>query len=433
MVAAGHGRGGYWSIPDGRGREAAAGACRGADRARVRTRRGHGGFVRESAGRVGLLIALLGCASVPAPVGAAPDSLAVVAPGSDVREPAGAAPADTARSPGPGHWFYRGLPYGSESLVNPLRMVLDCGFGILTFDTRSNRIDDVNYERGWHRVWADLADPARAIEVEGWGSWIQREVLPVSTSRQTAQYWPNYTLHLVGGGMGYTMLSEWYAQRGVAHPHGCAIGTMAVGHLLNEVVENDRSPGPNTDALTDLYLFDPFSIVLFSYEGVNGFFSRRLHMRYWPGQAALDPRLGTLEDGGQNYSIKLAIPRSDHWSLFYYFGNHGELGLSYTKANGSAFSFGAGLRAKGLVDIGGNVLTADLVPSAGFFYDRDGSLLFSVSAANTSRYRVRVNAYPGLLRVGGRTAGLFALWNRDDQVVVGLTVPWLPVGAAGRW
>ena len=388
--------------------------------------------MRHAAGLAGLAIALLGCAGGTAGAEPAADSLGVVAPAGRVREPAGAAPDRVARPPGPGHWFYDGLPYGSESLVDPLRVVLDCGYGVLQFDNRSNRLDDVNYERGWHRVWADLANPARAIEVGGWGDWIQREVLPVSTSKRSAQYWPNYTLHLVGGGTVYTMLSEWYARRGVPHPRLFAIGTMAVSHMLNEVVENDHSPGPNTDAITDLYLFDPMAIVLFSHEGVNGFFSRRLHMRYWPGQAALDPRLGAIENGGQNYSIKLAIPRSDRWSLFYYFGNHGELGLSYRRPNGSAFSVGAGLQTRALVDAGDNAQTADLVPAAGFFYDRDGSLLFSVTAANTSRYRVRVNAYPGLLRVQGRTVGLFAMLDRHDEVVAGLIVPWLSLGAAGR-
>ena len=388
--------------------------------------------MRGAAGLAVSLIAMLGCVPLAARAGAPPDS-ARVAGAAAVAAPASGAPEDAAPGPGPGHWFYRGLPYGSESMVHPLRLILDGGFGILQFDNRSNRLDDVDYRGGWHRVWTDLLHPARAIEVGGWSDWLEREVLPFSANKRDAQYWPNYTLHLIGGGMTYEMLHEWYAQRGAAHPRGYAIGTMAVSHLLNEVVENDRRPGPTTDALTDLYIFDPMSIVLFSHEGVNGFFSRRLHLRDWSNQPGIDPRTGAIENQGQNYSIKVAIPRADRWSFFYYFGNHGEGGLTYTKPNGSAFSLGAGLQTKALVEIGNNAQTADLVPSYGFFYDRNGSLMFSVTGAKSSRYKVRVNAYPGLLRVRGRTAGLFAMWSRDDDIVAGLTVPWLPVGAAGTW
>ena len=317
-------------------------------------------------------------------------------------------------------------------MTHPLRLIVDGGFGIMQFDSRSNRLDDVDFERGWNRVWDDMTNPARAIEQGGWWDWIQREVLPFSANKRDAQYWPNYTLHLIGGGMTYVMVREWYGQHAVAHPTACAVGTMAVYHVLNEVVENDRRAGPTTDALSDLYLFDPASILLFSHEGVCGFFSRRLHMRDWSSQPCIDPVTGAIENQGQNYSMKLAMPRSERWSFFYYFGNHGEGGLTYTRPDGSAFSLGAGFQAKALREIGDNAQTADLVPSYGFFYDRHGSLLFSVTGAKTSRYRVKVNAYPGLLRVRGHTAGLFLAWNRAGETVAGVTVPIVPVGVAGR-
>ena len=373
--------------------------------------------------------ALPAAAGAPAP--ASVDTL-VAEPALTAPVPAPVPATAPAPEPGPGRWFYQGLPYGSDAMTHPLRLIIDGGFGIMQFDSRSNRLDDVDWERGWNRVRDDMTDPARAIEVGGWWDWVQREVLPFSANKEDAQYWPNYTLHLVGGGMTYVMVREWYAHHAVPHPTALAVGTMTVYHVLNEVVENDRRPGPTTDALSDLYLFDPASILLFSHEGVCGFFSRRLHMRDWSSQPCLDPVTGALENQGQNYSLKLAIPRSDHWSLFYYFGNHGEGGLTYTRPDGSAFSLGAGFQAKALREIGDNVQTADLVPSYGFFYDRHGSLLFSVTGAKTSRYAVKVNVYPGLLKVRGRTAGLFVAWNRDGAVVAGLTVPIVPVGVAGR-
>ncbi len=367
------------------------------------------------------LVALLAMGSLLAP--AAPQ--AQTADGS----PATAAPETLATGP----WYYRGRPYGSESLVHPLRLILDGGFGILQFDNRDNHLGSVDFDRGWNRVWIDLRHPVRAIEVDGWSDFIQREVLPVSVSRKSAQYWPNYTLHVVGGGMSYAMMGEWYDQHGFGHPRWWAGGTMAVYHLLNEVVENDDRAGPTTDAISDLYLFDPAGILLFSHDGVNRFFSGTLHLRDWSTQPAIDPIAHTIENQGQNYAIKLALPRSEHWSLFYYFGNHGEAGLSYRRTDGRAYSFAAGLRAKALVDLGADARTAELVPSYGFFYDREGSLLFSVTSATSSRYSLRVNVYPGLLRVGGHTVGLFALWDRhDEDLVLGFHLPWAPLGGAGR-
>jgi hypothetical protein len=375
---------------------------------------------------VWLVVALL--CGVPGTAGAepAPDSLRAVT----VQD---ASPVGSTASPAPERWFYNGLPYGSESLVHPLRLIYNGGFGTLQFDRSSNRLGDVNFPSGWHRVWADLGNPGRAIRaVGGWGELLSHEVVPFTTDPNGGQYWPNYTLHLVGGGMSFTMMREWYEMHGVAHPRWCAGGTMAAYHLLNEFVENDDCSGPTVDAIADVYLFNPVGVLLFSHDGVNRFFSRRLHLRDWSTQPAITPGAWTAENQGQNFSIKVGLPRSDRWSAFYYFGNHGEVGLSYTRPNGSAFSAGAGLQASALKDIDKGMRTVDLVPSFGFFYDRNGSLLFSVTSATSSRYGVRVNAYPGLLKAWGRTAGLFALWDRDDRIILGIHLREFPIGLASR-
>lgn len=359
-----------------------------------------------------------------------------VSPAGDPPPAVLGASALTAPPPADGHsgpWFYRGLPYGSEALVHPVRLILNGGFGILQFDNRSNRLGDVDFAAGWDRVWTDVGNPQRAIGVEGWEAFVRREVLPVSTNTKDAQYWPNYTLHLVGGGMSYVMMREWYEQHGYGRPQFAAGATLAAYHILNEVVENDHRPGPTTDAIADLLIFDPAGIALFSNDGVARFFGKRLNMRDWSGQPAIDPVTGAIENQGQNFSIKVALPRTDRWSFFYYFGNHGEAGLTYTRPNGSAFSAGAGFRAKSLVERGPASQTVDLVPSYGFFYDRNGSLMFSVTGANTSRYVVRVNAYPGLLKVGGWTAGVFALIGRDGDTVLGIHTTRFPIGLAGRF
>lgn len=328
-------------------------------------------------------------------------------------------------------WFYHQLPYGSDALVHPLRLIINGGFGILQFDNRDNRLGSVDFENGWRAVTRNVRHPVRAIEAAGWWDFLQREVIPISINTNKAQYWPNYTLHLIGGGMSYTMMREWYQAQGYPRPKLWAGTTLAAYHLLNEVVENDTQLGATTDPVADLFLFDPASILLFSNEGVNAFFSRRLHLSDWSGQPAIDPEKGTIENHGQNFSIKVGVPRTSSWSFFYYFGNHGEGGLSYRRGS-SAYSLAVGMRARELVDLEDNTRTTRLAPSVGFFYDRNGSLLFSAQWANTTRYRLKVNAYPGLLRVGAFSPGLFVNANKHDEVLLGVMISAIPIGLSTR-
>jgi hypothetical protein len=338
----------------------------------------------------------------------------------------------TDQSTPPEGWFYHQLPYGSDALVHPARLILNGGFGILQFDNRDNRLGSVDFERGWSVVSTNLRHPVRAIESEGWWEFFQREVIPISVNAKRAQYWPNYTLHLIGGGMSYTMMREWYQAHGYRRPRVWAGATLGVYHMLNEVVENDTQRGPTTDPVADLYLFDPASILLFSHESVNAFFSRRLHLSDWSAQPALDPQRGTIENHGQHFSIKVGLPHVQYWSFFYYFGNHGEGGLSYRRENGSAYSVAVGMRARKLVDLDDDTRTTELAPSLGLFYDRNGSLLFSAQWANTSRYRLRVNAYPGLLSIGRFSPGLFLDANKHNEVLAGVTITAIPIGLSAR-
>ena len=329
-------------------------------------------------------------------------------------------------------WFYSRLPYGSESLVHPLRFVFNGGLGALTFDQRSNRLADVDFAHGWHRLWGDMRSPLTTIRETGWNEFLETEILPVSVSRKSGQYWPNYTLHLIGGGMSSVMMREWFEQNGWHHAALASGVTLGAYHVLNETVEASTRTALSTDAVADLMVFDPLGVWLFSHEGVDGFFSRRMHLRDWSTQPAIDPATGAVENHGQNFSMKLGIPRSDHWSLFYYFGNHGEVGLSCKVSEEYALSAGAGIRASQLEDLGNGAQTVYLIPSAGFFCDRNGSLLFSVTTATTSRYGVRVNLYPGVLHVGPVSPGLFVLASRAGGTIFGFHLTRFPLGLAGR-
>ena len=373
--------------------------------------------------------------SVAAPVrpaGAASDTArdAAVGPQTSSPDELRMGPARPPDAHGP-FFFYRGLDYGSESLVQPLRMILNGGYGIMQVGGRDNHIESVDYRGGAENLWKNVSDPFSAIRSEGWGSFVRNEILPFSTSTQDARYWPNYTQHLIGGGMGSRLIQEWYRAHGWSRPGWWAAGTMVAYHVLNETVELDGYRGWTTDPIADLMVFDPAGIVMFSFDPVARFFGHTLHMTDWSYQPAYDPHERTVENIGQNYVIKYRLPRSERWYAFYHFGTHAEVGLSYWRADGECFSFGGGFAAGQLVDLGDGIRTVDLVPSAGLFWDRHNSLMASVLYANTQAYRERLNIYPGALKFAGWSPGLFAAVNQNERFEAGITFTnRLPLGLA---
>ena len=339
-----------------------------------------------------------------------------------------AGPSASARAEELPYYFYQGRPYGSEAMVQPLRMIINSGYGIMQLDNRSHAVLDVDYSRGWHTLGRNLRHPVTAIEQEGWGNFLLKEVVPFSTNTAEARYWPNYTQHLIGGGMSYRLLHEWFRWHAYPQPRLWAIGSITAYHVLNEVVELDNYDGWTTDPIADLYLFDPLSCLLFSSDRVARFFAETLQMEDWSFQPAYAPRDGTLHNNGQNFAFKLGLPWSERWSLFYHFGTHGEFGLSRRSDDGLAWSAGAGLKAKDLLALDSGTRAVDLSLVGGLWVDREGSLLASLIAAATKEYRLRLNVYPGVFRLGPLSPSFFLVMNQEERILVGLGLTQLPVG-----
>jgi hypothetical protein len=333
--------------------------------------------------------------------------------------------------------FYRRTEYGSEAMFNPVALLLNGSLGILQYTNRPRQIFEIDYGAGFRNVTYNLSHPVQAIESYGWYDFVTNELIPGNISKKNAQYWPNYQNHLIGGGMDYIHVAEWYDDHQFASPRLWAFGTMVVYHVVNEVVENGAFVGENVDPIADLYVFDPLGIALFSFDAVPRFFSETLNMAAWPGQPAFAFNSRTIENQGENYSIKWRLPFSDRVSLFYYWGLTGLLGASYRTGDGRSFSLGAGLRAKELVPSGdqtnGRRLTAELTWNTGFFYDRDNSLMASVLFSGISDYTFHVNLYPGTIEILGFSGGLFFAVGVEGRFVAGLSLTRSPVGAALRF
>lgn len=339
----------------------------------------------------------------------------------------------SAPAPEEPYYFYHGYDYGSDALIHPLRMVINGGYGIMQLSNRHNRPLDIDYRQGWKNVWRNLLDPTAAIQVEGWWDFFKREIIPISLDAKRAHYWPNYTQHLLGGGMSYRMMVEWYRAHDYAHPGAWGGTTMMLYHLLNEIVENDKRDTWTTDPVADIWIFDPASIMLFSSEKVCRFFSRTLHMSDWSFQPMIDPRHGALMNNGQNFALKLDIPWWEQkWALFYHYGTHAEFGLTRRLEGGHNLSVGGGFKADELFAVNEYHDGAELAVTGGVFYDRNDSLLASLLWARSKDYKLRVNLYPGLFEICGLKVGLMYNLNRNQSSAYGfsvMNVP-LPIGIA---
>ena len=334
------------------------------------------------------------------------------------------------------YFFYRGLDYGSQSLIHPLRLILNGGFGIMQISNRDNRPGKIMYARGARNVVKNLANPFWSINVNGFWDFLSREVIPISINSGKAQYWPNYMNHLFGGGMSYRMMVEYYRYHDYGQPRTMAGLTIFAYHFLNEVVENNDHIGPTTDPVADFWIFNPAGILLFSNDKVARFFSQKLHMADWSYQPGFMPWREELQNHGQNYAVKYHLNAAGSRSLFYHWGSHAELGLSFTRQDGRCISFGLGLVAKNLLEVDQISKTLDLAASGGIFYDRNNSLLVSLLFARSKDYRYRLNIYPGLINLGPFKPGFFVGLNKDERVMTGITfgsLRHLPFGLAGSF
>ncbi|MDZ7303273.1 MAG: hypothetical protein ONB44_14180 [candidate division KSB1 bacterium] len=331
-------------------------------------------------------------------------------------------------------YFYHGYPFGSEATYNPISITINGGYGILLMGNRAKNPFTVDYRTGWRNVRENITHPIREVKIYGWKHFVTTEIFPTSLVPRSAQYLPNYQNHLIGGGMTYRMFREWYVYHGYPQSTILALSTLTVYHVLNEVVENNNYAGTNVDPIADILVFNPLGVLLFSDEGVVHFFAERLQLRDWSYFPTINPLNGNLENIGQNFAIKWRLPRQQTWSLFYNFGLNGIVGLSYRRKDGTSISAGAGLMARNLRrvqrDDGVRSLTADLAWNVGIFYDRDGSLMASFLVSGSRAYKMRTNLYPGLIRIGNISPGIFTIISRKNEVIFGMTLRGMPLGLA---
>lgn len=320
-------------------------------------------------------------------------------------------------------YFYRPYDYGSMSMFTPWNVIMNGSYDVLQLDGKNRQIFDLPYGIGFKNVAKNCLNMGATISQLGWGKWLTTEIFPLNFTKEGGQWLPNYQLHLIGGGMTYRMLSEWYAHHRVAAPNLWAIGTIATYHLLNEAVENEAYEGYNTDPIADIMVFDWLGIVLFSNDDVAQFFAKDLHMADWSNLPMITFPGARLGNNGLYYSLKWSIPGTDDtWSVWYLMGMSNVIGPSYKLDAENSISVGAGMRGKTLYVVNPTVrlLSLNLVPTGGIFWDKNNSLMASLQVSGQEDQTVIAQVYPGVFSLAGIRPAVWAAYGSNGTYGVGI-------------
>lgn len=320
-------------------------------------------------------------------------------------------------------YFYQGRDYGNEALFGPVYVFLNRAYDVLQLRAGRRNIFDQPYGNDAENVGKSLTNPFSAISDNGWNRFTREEVLPFSYTSDTARWVPNYSLHLLGGGMTHAALTEWFDYHHVPLAPLWSAMTVLGAAFVNETIENKGARGYNTDAIADFYVFDIGGIVLFSFEPVSRFFRTEFLLADWSLQPSFTFPGGELHNVGNNFALKWPLPFAPRVRALWYSGL-GMLGGASYKWGETSLSVGVGTRSYRLrnaaVDNVRNVV--EFAPSAGIFLDRNDSLLASVVWANVDDYFIQVNVYPNAFFTIDPGIGLWTVVSRSGNVIAGITL-----------
>jgi hypothetical protein len=343
----------------------------------------------------------------------APATAPVPAPSHDSAPtaPTAAVSPDSAAARAPTHQFYANRPYGSESQFNPFSLIVNGGFDELRVHKNRN-IFDIPYGAGFHAVFYSITHPEPVLRHYGYERWLTHEVLPLSAKHAGGGQWtPNYELHLFAGGMTYYRTVEWYEQHGlVSHPRLAAGFTVFTWHLITEMIETNGICCEDEDGLTDLYLFDTGSILLWNQAWVRRLFSGRVEFTDWPGQPTLAVPSNRLENAYMLAMLRVPLPHTESWKVMTVMGSTFLVGASARVGQGLWLSAAGGYdpNENPLIDPKTGARTVTLLPSGGVFLDRNGSLLASFISRGGATNGPTLNIYPGVIGSGAWSPGVWA-------------------------
>lgn len=322
-------------------------------------------------------------------------------------------------------YFYTGKDYGSEAFFNPVNQVISGGFDMVFVLNESSRLRNFDVQTKFSELSRSLRFPIQSIEEGiGWETFLKSELL---ISPNYVQWIPNYSLHLLGGGMEYARLADYYAYHNISYPRFFAFLTATTEHVLNEMVENIERDWLSHATIADLYVFNNLGMIAFSFEPVQQFFSETVQLRSWLSQTAYSIRDHSVRNVGQNYSLKWQPEFMNEYSLFSYFGLGALVGVG-KDIKDKTISFGAGFKSIGVFGYDEESFLETVIarPSAGIFIDKENSLLGSLTYTHSTNYNenIKLEVFPGLIPTSFNDVklGFWVNVSFDYNSYVGITI-----------
>jgi hypothetical protein len=183
---------------------------------------------------------------------------------------------------------------------------------------------------------------------------------------------------------------EYFRKHKAAYPAGYAATLAMTAEILQEVLEKKTTT--QDDEVADIYIFRPLGIILFHSDNFAKGFMKYFDPAIWPYLQVYDVTEKRMFNTGINYVYRPPITEFGNSRLFLFTGLNNLLGLSHRRDGNEWLSWGVGLSTQ-KVDFNKD-LQAELEPSAGVFYDRNKSLLWSFVINGTGGRRFRFNLYP---------------------------------------
>jgi hypothetical protein len=366
------------------------------------------------------------------PLPAAAPNLVAAPPPLSLSPPALVPPAAT--PPAKPRYFYQGLDYGSQALYGPLWVFVNRGYDVLQDHVAGRNIFTFDYRTNLGNVARNIANPFPAIAADGWKTFLTEEIFPLSFTSTTARWTPNYSLHLIVGGMTFTSLREWFEDYGVPAPRVFSAATLMASAFVNESLENKGFVGFNTDCIADIWVFDIGGIILFSFDWPNRFFSKQIIIADWSLQPSFTLPNGELHNVGNYFAAKWALPFYRRLSLFAWYGEATTAGLSFAVNDEYAISASAGGAAIHIVNQSTKSVenVVSFVPTGAIFLDRRNSLLASLQVTNVDDYFIHFNIYPHAISDRGPPVGVWGVVDKRARVALGFAIG-RPFGIGGGW
>ncbi len=330
------------------------------------------------------------------------------------------------------YYFYRPEnTFGSESQVGPVSVFINGGYDMMRNGGHQKKVFEWDYKGDGAHVWRNMRDPIGNIRKFGWNEFVQQEIFNFTIGVKNAEFLPNIGGHTIGNGMHYAKLAEYLEYHNVPLPYLWSGLTTTAYQILNEVIEAEGYRGINVDLVADLYMFNLGGIAIFSTEWGKTFFSETLPVNEWSPQPILDPYNGLLQNAGQQYYVRKKFSFLGDWSPFFYYGVYTIFGTSYAYDQQNNLTFGVGRvvnklregRARGFRKI-----DPQLDGTAGFFWDRNSSLMASVLFTGPGLYNMQLNIYPGVISIFDYSPGFYLAVGEWDGIVFGVTFSDIPLG-----